>query len=93
MLCAAAATGAPVFRARGPQCGILLTRQELERRGSRFRARDGVGVAGGVAALLRAVLGVDLVVDVVGLDEEDVFVDAAGPDVAFVMHLYAAEPG
>jgi MFS family permease len=70
-----------------------LARHELECRGSRFLARDVVDDAGGVAAVLRAVFGVDFVVDVVRLDEKNVFVDAAGANVSFVSHLCAAEPG
>lgn len=51
--------------------------------------------ASGVAAVLSAVHGVDLVVDVgVGLlHKGDVFLDAAGPDPPFVAHLSATEPG
>lgn len=51
--------------------------------------------ASGVAAVLSAVHGVDLVVDVgVGLlHKGDVFLDAAGPDPAFMAHLSAPEPG
>jgi hypothetical protein len=49
-------------------------------------------IALGVAVVLRAVRGVDLVVHVVPLDEEDVLVDAAGLDAAFVTHLNTAEP-
>jgi hypothetical protein len=69
------------------------TRHELERRGSRLGADDGVDDAGGVAAVLGAVGGVDLVVHVVRLDEENVFLDAAGPDPTFVAHLSGTEPG
>jgi hypothetical protein len=48
-----------------------------------------------VAAVLGAVRRVDLVVDAgVGLlHEGDVFLNAAGPDPAFVVHLRDAEPG
>jgi len=38
--------------------------------------------AGGVAAVLGAVGGIDLIVDLVGFDEENILVDAAGLDVA-----------
>ena len=44
-------------------------------------------------AVLRAVGGVDLVVDVAGFDEADVFADAAGVDGTVVAILGAAEPG
>ena len=37
--------------------------------------------------------GVDLVVHVVRLDEENILVDAAGTNAALVTHLDAAEPG
>jgi hypothetical protein len=58
-----------------------------------LRADDGVDDVCGVAAVLGAVGGVDLVVKVVGLDQAHVLVDAAGLDVAFVAHLAATEPG
>jgi len=72
-------------------CLLSGARHELERRASRLRARDGVDVAGSVSIVLRAVGGVDLVVHVVRLDEENVFVDAAGVNVCFVVALGAAE--
>jgi hypothetical protein len=45
----------------------------------------------GVSVVPRAVGGVDLVVHVARLDEEDILVDTAGLDVGFVTHLGAAE--
>src|SRR5215218_1042010 len=66
---------------------------EPEGRGSRLWADDGVDDAGGVAAVLGAVGGVDLLVQVIDLDQAHVFVDAAGLDVAFVADLGATEPG
>src|SRR3989442_2385535 len=68
-------------------------RHELERCGTRLRADDVVDDAGGVAVVLGAVRGVDLVVLLHGLDEENVLVDAAGPDVAFLTLTGATEPG
>jgi hypothetical protein len=56
-------------------------------------ADDGVDDASRVAAVLGAVGGVDLLVQVVGLDQAHIFVDAAGLDVGFVADLGAAEPG
>jgi hypothetical protein len=53
-------------------------------------ADDAADDALGVAAVLRAVRGIELVVDLVGLDEKNVLVDAPGLDVGFV---YTAEPG
>ena len=48
----------------------------------------------GVAAVFRAVRGVELVVDVgVRVHEGDVFVHATRLDAAFVAHLGATEPG
>ena len=48
----------------------------------------------GVAAVLCAVGGVDLVIDIaVGVHEGDVFVNATSLDVAFVARLSATEPG
>ena len=51
--------------------------------------------ARGVAAVLCAVGGIDLVVNIGGglLHESDGFVDPTSPDVTFVAHLNAAEPG
>lgn len=50
--------------------------------------------ARGVAAVLCAVGGIDLVIDIrVGLHESDIFVDAAGLDATFMPRLSAAEPG
>jgi hypothetical protein len=43
-----------------------------------------------VAVVLRAVCVVDLVVEVVGLHEENVFADSAGANVSFVARLGAA---
>jgi hypothetical protein len=37
--------------------------------------------------------GIDLVVHVIGLDQDNVLVDAAGPDVSLVSELGATEPG
>src|SRR5207245_9883896 len=72
---------------------VVLARHELECRGARLQARDVVDDAGGVAAVLRAVFGVHFVVDVVRLDEKDVFAEAARLDAAFMAHLGATEPG
>ena len=59
-------------------------RHELERRGARLRADDAADDAFGVSVVLRAVRGVQVVVDFVRLDEENVFVDTAGLNVGFV---------
>jgi hypothetical protein len=66
---------------------------EPERRGARLRADDAADDALGRSAVLRAVRGVELVVDVFRLDEENVFVDTAGLKVGFVPGPGAAEPG
>src|SRR5512132_1240470 len=66
---------------------------EPEGGGARLWADDGVDDGGGVAAVLGAVGGVDLLVQVVDLDQVHVFVDAAGLDVGFVACLGATEPG
>jgi hypothetical protein len=58
-----------------------------------LRADDAADDAFGVSPVLRAVRGVQLVVDVVGLDEENILVDSAGLNVGFVPRLGAAEPG
>jgi hypothetical protein len=58
-----------------------------------FRPQHAFDDAGSAPAVLRAVRGVDLVIDVVRLDEENVFVDATGVNVRFVTILGAAEPG
>ena len=56
---------------------------ELERRGSRLGARDGVDDVGGVAAVLRSIGNIEIVVDGVdGVYEGDVFLDAVGANVA-----------
>src|SRR5437763_8435296 len=71
-----------------------LSRHELDRRGSRLRTDDASDDACGVAAVLGAVGGVDLVIEIGGgVYEDDVFLDAAGADVTFVPVLGAAEPG
>src|SRR2546430_5109251 len=68
-------------------------RHKFDYRGSCLRAHDASDDACGVAAVLCAGRGVDLVVEVgVGVHEGDVFVDAASPDVAFLAHLSATEP-
>ena len=59
-----------------------LARYELKRRGLRLRADDAADDAFGVAAVLRAVRGVNLVLYVVRLDEKNVLVDTAGSDVS-----------
>src|SRR5215208_573044 len=66
---------------------------ELDRGGSCLSVHDTADDVRAVAAVLVAVGGVDLVVEVgVGVGEGDVLVDAAGPDVAFVAYLGAGEP-
>src|SRR5215211_6205465 len=66
---------------------------ELDRGSSCLSVHDTADDVRAVAAVLVAVGGVDLVVEVgVGVGEDDVLVDAAGPDVAFVAYLSAGEP-
>src|SRR5215218_3532937 len=66
---------------------------ELDRGGSGLRVHDAADDPFAVAAVLVAVGGVDLVIEVgVGVGEGDVFVDAAGPDIALVARLGAREP-
>src|SRR5512132_334321 len=66
---------------------------ELDRGGSRSGVDDAADDPFAVAAVLVAVGGVDLVVEVgVGVGEGDVLVDAAGPDMALVADLGAGEP-
>src|SRR5579862_5635443 len=67
----------------------LSARHELERRGAGLWGDDAVDDGVGVAAVLRAVRGVQLVDVVVGLDEADVLVDAAGSNASFVPCLCA----
>src|SRR5712691_12895650 len=68
--------------------------QEPDGRGTGTGAGDGVGDALRVPLVFGPVGSVDLVVEaVVSIRECDVFVDATGPDVAFVAHLGAAKPG
>jgi hypothetical protein len=63
---------ARVWTRRGVGLATCCARDELERRGSRFRADHGRDVAVRVAVVLGAVGGVDLVVNaVVGVDEEE----------------------
>ena len=63
------------------ELGARCARHEFDRRGSRLGAHDVADGACGVAAVLGAVRGVDLVVDVVDcVHEGDVFLDAGGPD-------------
>src|SRR5262249_39554907 len=72
----------------------LRARHELERRGPCPGGQDAADDAHGIAAVLGAVRGVDLVVGVVvGVHERDVLVDAASPYAALVASAGAAEPG
>ena len=69
-------------------------RHQFDRRGARPRAHNRVDDACRVAAVLRAVGGIDLVVERwVGLHISNVFAHAASLDATFVAHLGAAEPG
>src|SRR5262249_54532631 len=69
-------------------------RHELDRRRSGLSGYHGVNIACAVGAVLGVIHSVDLVVDAgVGFLQGDVLLDAAGPDVAFVARLGAAEPG
>src|SRR5260370_27390306 len=69
------------------------TRDDLEGRGARRSAQDGVDDAGGIAAVFAAVCSVDLVVDVVvGVHEAHVFVDAACADVPLIAIPRTTEP-
>src|SRR5689334_11003792 len=76
--------------------GACCARHEFERRRSRLSAHHGADVGCGVAAVLGAVRGIDLVADVVvclhNIREGDVFLDAAGPDATLVAYLRAAVP-
>src|SRR5262249_49380254 len=71
-----------------------LARQQLDRRGSRRRGHHRIDVACAVTAVLAAVRGVDLIVDVFvgGGREAHVLADAAGLDVARAAYLGGAEP-
>jgi hypothetical protein len=75
--------------------GVVVSMgQEPDGRGTGTGAGDGVGDALCVPLIFGPVGNVDLVVEaVVSIREGDVFVDAAGPDVAFVSYLGAAKPG
>jgi hypothetical protein len=67
---------------------------EGEGRGLGLVAVDSVDDACGVATVLAAVGSVELIVEVAAdIDEADVFVDAAGPDVPLVAGLGAPVPG
>src|SRR5829696_300949 len=66
---------------------------EFDRGGSRPRVHDAADDPFAVAAVLVAVGGVDLVVEVgVGVGEGDVLVDPAGPDMALLADLGGGEP-
>src|SRR5215211_363801 len=66
---------------------------ELDRGGLRPGVHDAADDPFAVAAVLAAVGGVDLVIEVgVGVGEGDVLVDTAGPDVALVADLGGGEP-
>jgi hypothetical protein len=85
------------FQAAGSKLSLLhlvpfRARHEPERRRPRLGARDGVDDACGEPSVLRAVGGVDLVVDLVRLDELDVLLDAAGLDACFVARPGSADP-
>ena len=66
---------------------------EIERRLSRLWREVAVDDVRGVAAVLRAVGGIDRVVQVICLDQVHIFVDASGINMRFVAVLGAAEPG
>ena len=70
-----------------------LTRRQLERRGSRLWGESGIDNTCRVAAVLRTVGGVDLVVQVVRLDEENVLVNATSLNMRLMAVQSVAEPG
>src|SRR5580658_10791152 len=81
------------FRCNAVELRACYARRQFDRRRSRFWAHHHVDVGCSLAAVLGAVRGVDLVVEVgVGVEEHRVFLDAACTDTTFAAHLDAAEP-
>jgi hypothetical protein len=71
----------------------MLMHYEFECCGARLNCQGAIDNAGGIATILRAVGGVNLVVHFVRLDEENIFLDATHADVRFVAFLGGADPG
>src|SRR6516165_12282156 len=84
----------PVPGISRPCLGASYEGHELGRGGLCLGGHHGVDVGAAVAAVLGAVGGVDLVVEVVvGVGERDVLVHPAGLDAAVAAFPGAAEPG
>src|SRR5437867_3365416 len=78
---------------RSVELQACLARHELDCRGPRDRAHYVIDVLCWVVTILRAVLGVDLVVEAeLSVYKGHIYFDTACPDATFVANLRAAEP-